>query len=146
MRADTTGSVTAKVGLKRWINVCQEEKGDGQRKWSVDRYQGGVSRSVCCLYSKTYKEGELTSGQAWVGILEKLTVSVVEGHVERSPGQWPLLGIAVVPTRSVVSVVPASTMLGSVRTHVCQSHLLFQGLVPPAESKFTAQPHRAKAQ
>ena len=77
MRADTTGSVTAKVGLKRWINVYQEEKGDGQRKWSVDRYQGGVSRSVCCLYNKTYKEGELTSGQAWVGILAKLTESVL---------------------------------------------------------------------
>lgn len=72
-------------------------------------------------------------------------VSVVEGNVERSPGQWPLLGMAVVPTHPVVSV-PASTVLSSVRTHKCQSHPTFQGLAPPAESKFTAQPHRAKAQ
>lgn len=42
-------------------------------------------------------------------------ISVVEGNVERSPGQWPLLGMAVVPTRPVVSVVPASTMLSSVK-------------------------------
>lgn len=106
--------------------MCQEEKRDEQRKRSVDRYQGGVSWSVCCLYSKMYKEGEPVKGaDQWAGLGwhsgEADRVSVVEGNVERSPGQWPLLGMAVVPTLSVVWVVPVSAMLSSVRIHVCQS-------------------------
>lgn len=123
----------------------------GEGRWAEEVVCGQVpewSLTVGLLPIQQNVQGE--RADQWAGLGwhsgEADRVSVEESHVERSPGQWPLLGMAVVPTRSVVSVVPASTMLGSVRTHVCQSHPLFQGLVPPAESKFTAQPHRAKAQ
>lgn len=127
--------------------MCQEEKGDEQRKRYVDRCQGGVSWLLCCLYSKidTVKRAEPVE-QAWVGILEKLTESVLWMAMWRGAlGSGYHLAWLQFPSSPSVVCSPSFHTESNVRRHVYQSHPApFSSLAPPAESKSTAQPHRRK--